>query len=104
MLGHRVREPVDLLVGLQSEDGVARLEEAGKIPHLHLKEGKVAKNLKILRIDPERLLVGLDGLVVLAIGTVEQAIHVPANVRSVLVGEEREKLVSAIEFIAKCSL
>ena len=70
---------------------------------MHLKEGKIAKNLKILRVDPERLLVGLDGLVVLAIGSVEQAIHVPADVRSIVVDEEAIncKLVSEIEVKVK---
>ena len=49
---------------------------------MDLKQGHVAEDLEVLGIDAQGLLVGLDGFGVVAGGAVEEAVDVPAYVRS----------------------
>ena len=45
-----------------------------------MQQGEIAKNLEVLLVDLQRLLVGFDCLVIVAIGSVEEAVNVPTDV------------------------
>lgn len=78
---HRKGEPVHPVGRLHREKLLARLEEARQQPELDLEHRKVAKDLDVFGLVPQRAAVALDGLRVLAVGAVEKAVHVPANLR-----------------------
>lgn len=49
-------------------------------PDLDLESGQVLEDLKVVRLVLEGVQVALDGLGVVALGAVEKAVHVPADV------------------------
>ena len=80
MVGHGVSDPGGALGGTKSKESVARLLEAIEIAHLDLQEGEVAKDLHVILVASEGVAVGLDSFLVLLLGSVEEAVDVPADV------------------------
>mmetsp|Transcript_20827 Transcript_20827/g.66274 ORF Transcript_20827/g.66274 Transcript_20827/m.66274 type:complete len:487 (-) Transcript_20827:82-1542(-) len=78
---HRKGEPVHPVGRLHREQLLARLEEARQQPELDLKHRQVAQDLDVFRLVTQRAAVALDGLRVLAVGAVEKAVDVPADLR-----------------------
>ena len=80
MLGDGEGEPVVAVGRLEGKEVLARRDETGVVAHLHLEQRQVAQDLVVVRVVTQRTAVALDRLQVVAVGAVEQAIDVPADV------------------------
>ena len=49
-----------------------------QVPHLDLQQGQVSQDLQVVLVPLQGVTVALDGLVVLLVGALQQAVHVPA--------------------------
>ena len=58
-----------------------------EVPHLDLQEREVPENLDVVLVPLEGVPVALDGLVVLLVRALQEAEHVPADVRAEVVAE-----------------
>ena len=80
-LGDGQTHPVLPRPGSVLQDDPAGLGEVGEVADLNLQAGEVPQDLRVALVQLERHAVTLDGLPVVAIGAVHQAVHVPTNVR-----------------------
>mmetsp|Transcript_25665 Transcript_25665/g.42954 ORF Transcript_25665/g.42954 Transcript_25665/m.42954 type:complete len:300 (-) Transcript_25665:363-1262(-) len=71
--------PVHTIARLERQKLAASLHEVCPVTHLHLQERQITQDLRILLIQSQRVLVALDGLTVVPIRSVQQPVHVPAN-------------------------
>lgn len=78
-----------LRAGLQH--GGAALDVALVVAHLHLQDGEVALDLAVLRVELQRELVRLDGLLEVLGRAPQQAVDMPADVRLHI---DRERLLA----------
>ena len=62
-----VRDPVRAHLGCGLEERLARLEEAREVARLRLELREVAEDRRVVRLEAQRVLVALDGLVVLLV-------------------------------------
>lgn len=58
-----------------------------QVPHLNLKEGEVPEDLDVFPVPFEGVPVALDGLDVFLVRPLEEAVHVPANMRLQIVSQ-----------------
>ena len=58
-----------------------------EVPHLDLQEREIPENLDVVLVPLEGVPVALDGLVVLLVRALQEAEHVPADVRAEVVAE-----------------
>ena len=71
--------PIDLGIGLERQERIPCHRESLQVTHLYLQHGQISQDLQVIRINSECLLVSLDGFIVIVIVTMQQAVHVPAN-------------------------
>ena len=58
-------------------------------PAAYLQQRQVPQDLLVLRVDAQRIQIALDGITVLSVRTVQQAVHVPAHVGGEIVLQAR---------------
>mmetsp|Transcript_26566 Transcript_26566/g.67630 ORF Transcript_26566/g.67630 Transcript_26566/m.67630 type:complete len:382 (+) Transcript_26566:1532-2677(+) len=75
----RKRDPVVAVVGLERQQLLPRVHEAGQVAHLDLQQRQVPQDLHVVLVQPQCVEVALDGLAVVTVRAVQQAIHMPAH-------------------------
>lgn len=76
---HRQRRPVRPNAGLGLHSLSSALHETSEVAHLHLEEGKIARDLRAVGLEAQGEPVGLDRFLVVAHPAVQQAVDVPAD-------------------------
>jgi hypothetical protein len=72
-----------------------------QVAHLNLEQGQVPQDLQIVFVPLESIAIAFDCFGILLIRPLEQAEHVPTNVRTEVVGETPADMVVGLLFAAK---